>query len=627
MKAETQSRMFGTKSNKINYHTSLNKWLFNKQTIGLWFIAGLTLYAIAYFTLIKNGARLTDLPLKAITAISSLLILLYLKLKKIEHINHASEHSKYNFFFPQRLLLFKGKKNSTVKLSENETATLNDEFTNAQHLHGIFLKQVSFLFLSYLLLYLWLVIPALINKSNPDREWFKIISFTLNNLGCWSIFNCFSTLYIPSKRTHPKITLSNLSNFSLLLILSLTFIYALSLLKPSNKTIFNSNEIGIISADSIKKDTLKIYDKPIYIQKLEEIDKGDVTIQTFKKKDSQHILKLKALYEIGSDTNHLTMTELKLAFKIPPFLSYNVIHLQDYIYLQKGSTKSKMSNDIQMRYRDTSKAYVDTSGDTATLYIPPLTSDCFVITELNIGFNKKYLKDEEAISFPSYVKLYVKKDKKPINMLFDAISGLINALVFALLIGRLDSRFIGLGKIWIALLFLYPAIQPLYIAFNPDTPLNKTMASIVIFTALILKLLLWLVVIYIAKSGRLFTYFFCLSELDKKADAVYENQLEIVITFNEHHRDYTFIVNNKNKKILHCNKSFKTLEKCKKFTEHFQQEIDKATINAEEKYPNLSYIIQFNELIYSKDLTEKDSEQFLLELKEKLPFCKVRISI
>lgn len=65
---------------------------------------------------------------------------------------------------------------------------------------------------------------------------------------------------------------------------------------------------------------------------------------------------------------------------------------------------------------------------------------------------------------------------------FDALSGTLNALVLALLIARLDSKLIGLPSWLICILYLYSAVQPLFVVFEQTSSnaLNAIMTAVLI---------------------------------------------------------------------------------------------------------------------------------------------------
>lgn len=85
---------------------------------------------------------------------------------------------------------------------------------------------------------------------------------------------------------------------------------------------------------------------------------------------------------------------------------------------------------------------------------------------------------------------------------FDLVSGLVGAVTLSLCVGRVQSKFLG-PSTWLPLaLYLYVAIQSLYVVIPAES-----WGAMMIEAALILKCLLYLYVAWLFKSGRLLFYF------------------------------------------------------------------------------------------------------------------------
>ena len=119
---------------------------------------------------------------------------------------------------------------------------------------------------------------------------------------------------------------------------------------------------------------------------------------------------------------------------------------------------------------------------------------------------------------------YFKRDGLTINewndfaAVFDALSGVINALVLALLIARLDSKLIGLPSWLISILYSYAAVQPLFIVFelNEAKVLEKIATSVLIFV-FVSKIYFYLIIIYALQTGKMLNYLFCFPILRDRA--------------------------------------------------------------------------------------------------------------
>lgn len=84
----------------------------------------------------------------------------------------------------------------------------------------------------------------------------------------------------------------------------------------------------------------------------------------------------------------------------------------------------------------------------------------------------------------------------------DFISGIVGAITLALFVGRIQSKFLG-PSTWLPLaLYLYVAIQSLYVTILGGVKWG----ALIIEEALILKCLLYLYVAWLFKSGRLLFY-------------------------------------------------------------------------------------------------------------------------
>lgn len=103
-------------------------------------------------------------------------------------------------------------------------------------------------------------------------------------------------------------------------------------------------------------------------------------------------------------------------------------------------------------------------------------------------------------------------------------SGVIGGIAVALLIGRLQSAFLGPPRWLIILLYFYIAIQPLYIHFaGRDTLGDISIAVALINAALILKCLLYLYIAFLLKSGRLLFYLVLVRRTHQKIRQEWQN--------------------------------------------------------------------------------------------------------
>jgi DNA-binding winged helix-turn-helix (wHTH) protein len=116
----------------------------------------------------------------------------------------------------------------------------------------------------------------------------------------------------------------------------------------------------------------------------------------------------------------------------------------------------------------------------------------------------------EAIAINNYAAIgrRLGNDLKVEDVLwfFRVISGLCGAIVMALFIGRLQSKFFNPPAKLITALYAYTAIQPLFVFFDDESKSMPFITAIVIHIALILKCLLVLYLFWTFETGRLLFY-------------------------------------------------------------------------------------------------------------------------
>src|SRR5262249_36940838 len=86
---------------------------------------------------------------------------------------------------------------------------------------------------------------------------------------------------------------------------------------------------------------------------------------------------------------------------------------------------------------------------------------------------------------------------KAYSAIFDALSGVIDAVVLALFICRLDSKLIGLPLWLISVLYSYAAVQPLFMVFElSDSKALERIATSVLIFVFVSKIYFFLIIIY-----------------------------------------------------------------------------------------------------------------------------------
>ncbi|HEX8146106.1 MAG TPA: hypothetical protein VF591_02800 [Pyrinomonadaceae bacterium] len=122
---------------------------------------------------------------------------------------------------------------------------------------------------------------------------------------------------------------------------------------------------------------------------------------------------------------------------------------------------------------------------------------------------------------PLKVGLFTAAEWKAYSSIFDTLSGVINAMVLALLIARLDSKLVGLPSWLISILYSYAAVQPLFLVFelSGSDILEQITTSVLIFV-FVSKIYFFLIIIYALQTGKMLNYLFCFPILREHANEV-----------------------------------------------------------------------------------------------------------
>lgn len=144
---------------------------------------------------------------------------------------------------------------------------------------------------------------------------------------------------------------------------------------------------------------------------------------------------------------------------------------------------------------------------------------------------------------------------------FDGVTGLLSAVVLALLIARMDSKLFSLPSRLIWMLFAYASIQPLFIAFAQNAPVLKMVRTSVLTSALGLKICFFLIVAHSLQSGRMLNYFVSFPLLKERVNSIFENQFEIRLIPADDEK-FTFSILKKNRLLYSAAERFDSREEC-----------------------------------------------------------------
>jgi hypothetical protein len=169
-------------------------------------------------------------------------------------------------------------------------------------------------------------------------------------------------------------------------------------------------------------------------------------------------------------------------------------------------------------------------------------------------------------------KLLEESDMRSYATVFDGVTGTLSAVVLALLIARMDSKFFGLSPWLIGMLFAYAAIQPLFVAFALNVAVLKMVQTSVLTTALGLKICFFLIVAHSLQSGKVLNYLVCFPFLKERVDSIFENQFEIRLARAENN-SFTFSILKKNE--LHYSTAIRlqSKEACDKFVRYLREQM------------------------------------------------------
>jgi hypothetical protein len=133
--------------------------------------------------------------------------------------------------------------------------------------------------------------------------------------------------------------------------------------------------------------------------------------------------------------------------------------------------------------------------------------------------------------YPLYLWLngsvFEPKAAEAYSSIFDALSGVVNAVALALLIARLDSKLVGLPSWLISILYSYAAVQPLFLVFElSKSTLLNIIATLVLIFVFIFKIYFFLIIFYALQTGKMLNYLACFPVLRTRAAEPWEATID-----------------------------------------------------------------------------------------------------
>jgi hypothetical protein len=212
-----------------------------------------------------------------------------------------------------------------------------------------------------------------------------------------------------------------------------------------------------------------------------------------------------------------------------------------------------------------------------------------------------------------------------------AVGGVLNAVAFALLFARLDSRLIRLPSSVISILYVYAALQPLFVVFERGTPVFSAIETSAVGAALIFKICFVLVIFHALHTGSIEYHLKNFPRLNSRVNSIFANQYEIRVFKND--KQFKFAIFKNDAQVFKSDEPHPTLKECNDTVRDVQKLMEDK--NNYERAPSVqgTYWVQImkrkedgtktNEpLCESKDLLEDEIDDLIAECVEKVPYCK-----
>ena len=212
------------------------------------------------------------------------------------------------------------------------------------------------------------------------------------------------------------------------------------------------------------------------------------------------------------------------------------------------------------------------------------------------------------------------------STVFDGVTGLLSAVVLALLIARMDSKLFSLPLRLIWMLFAYASIQSLFIAFAQNAPVLQMVKTSVLTTALGLKICFFLIVAHSLQSGRMLNYLVCFPLLKERVDSIFENQFEIRLARTEHDK-FTYFILKKNRLHYSAAEPLDSREECDGAVKQLRGLMEKGESYGAPRHSSGTYWVEVRsgDKLLCESVPLRSAEEALDLIDEsigKVPYCK-----
>jgi hypothetical protein len=212
---------------------------------------------------------------------------------------------------------------------------------------------------------------------------------------------------------------------------------------------------------------------------------------------------------------------------------------------------------------------------------------------------------------------------------FNGVSGILNAVVLSLLIGRLDSKLIGLSVGLISILYVYAAVQPLFVVFVSPVQINENIKTFVLLTVFSFKIYFFLIIVYILQSGRLLNYLCCFPTLHTFIDSIWGNRFEIII-LEMSSNQYKYIIRKNDHIVFKTDLIYESRDIAHEFINQLRKIMaDKNSYIKFDKTASPHIEIKDSNkksICFSEGINAKNFNSFIDECVDKIPYCKIRYS-
>ena len=214
-----------------------------------------------------------------------------------------------------------------------------------------------------------------------------------------------------------------------------------------------------------------------------------------------------------------------------------------------------------------------------------------------------------------------------IPTILGAVGGTLNAVAFALLIARLDSRIIGLRLLMVAVLYAYASLQPLFVTFNQPSNLLRFIATSAMIAAFLFKVCLVFMVGHIRNSGGLIHYLWFFPVISHSVNSVFGNQFEIK-TSSPKPGSFTFSIFNRSVETYRAAEMYTSRAQCDDVIKMLVAAMKiRENYGPEPKELQGTYWIQVKSdgrlLCESISLrSQSEATELINESIEKVPYCK-----